>query len=77
MTDGPSSSTDRRLADVDALLGPVAAVAQDPLVLAAREVAATWAADAEAVDQAGVDRPPVDLAARAGLLGAGAPSADG
>ena len=40
-------------------------------------MAAAWAPDAERVDQVGVDRARVDVAARAGLLGATAPAAHG
>jgi len=68
-----SSATDRRLADVQALTGPVAEVVGHPVVAAARDVADRWALDAQTVDQVGVDRARVDLAARAGLLGATAP----
>ena len=73
MPSHPSSATARLLDDVRALTGPQPGVADHPLVVAAGGVAARWAADAETVDQVGVDRARVDLAARAGLLGATAP----
>lgn len=64
-------------AEVDALLAPPPELLGDPVLVAADEVAATWALDAEDVDRDGLDRARVDLAGRAGLLSLTAPVVHG